>query len=75
MIERAPTSPKLLTYPEAILYCQFLDYDDHNDWRVPDQHERGEYGVAGWYTADWTNWENTLWYVTPVRDVLPVSNI
>lgn len=75
MIEIAPTSPKLLTYAESILYCQFLEYNNYNDWRMPTHADRIESGVPGWYIADWTNWEKTLWYVTPVRDVLPVSNI
>lgn len=39
MIERAPMSEKRMTYDDAVLYCQFLEYNDHRDWRMPTRSE------------------------------------
>jgi hypothetical protein len=78
MIEFAPQSPTTLTYNQALLYCQFLDYGGHNDWRMPNLNQsllsaniiKG--GKIGWCTdrfaqcgQDYVDW----FHVTPVRDI------
>jgi hypothetical protein len=35
VIEWAPQSIDIMSYNDAILYCVFLDYNDHRDWRIP----------------------------------------
>ena len=69
MIEVAPLSTEELTYDEAVLYCTFLDYNEHTDWRLPD---RAEYldviGISGWYVDRGSEWVSK-WKVCPVRDV------
>jgi hypothetical protein len=50
MIEFAPTFFPQLTYDEAWVYCLTLDYNGHNDWRMPTHKEwasRNE--LLGWY--------------------------
>lgn len=67
-IETAPLS-KSMTYEEAILYCQFLEYNGHKDWRMPTKAE--EYNVSnrsGWYLGDVFSQFNFTYPVAPVRD-------
>lgn len=67
MIEFAPRSSKLMTYDEAVLYCQFLDYNGHKDWRMATRTEYNSIReLAGWYVGD--TW-GVKWYVVPVRDI------
>ena len=78
MIEKAPAAEKEMTYGEAILYCQFLEYNGHRDWRLPTQDEylMDDEIVSGCWHIDWhIDWRTfrgtfscTL-LVTPVRDV------
>lgn len=72
MIEVAPRSDIIMTYEEAILYCAFCSYDDHNDWRMPtfDEYfsEELHNSRVGWY-IDRTRGSKVLREVCPVRDV------
>ena len=66
MIELAPPS-KVMTYSEAILYCQFLEYNGYRDWRLPTRDEfGGNTNIWGWFIDRNTG---QLWRVTPVRDI------
>ena len=38
-IQFAPITIKRLSYDNAVLYCQFLNYDGYNDWRMPTHDE------------------------------------
>ena len=54
-----------MTYDEAVLYCQFLDYDGYTNWRLPTRTE---------WNHDWWFWfqdrdETRTLYVRPVRDI------
>jgi hypothetical protein len=67
MLEFAPQSPieRLMTYEEALLYCQFLDYNGHNDWRIPTSEEYQRiHWMMGWHEGDLSV---ARWHVTPVR--------
>jgi hypothetical protein len=67
MIEKAPPS-KVMSYEEAILYCQFLEYNGHRDWRMPTSSEYLDTtGLSGWF-VDRKGGFNTR-NVTPVRTV------
>jgi hypothetical protein len=71
MLEVAPRSKNYMTYEEAILYCQFLEYNGHRDWRMP---TRDEYSSNAYHDARVGDWyiDRTVCYaswVTPVRDV------
>lgn len=73
MIQLAPKSKNTMTYSAAILYCQFLDYGGHRDWRIPTYNE---FVLAPsltdcWFTCDQFLDESTgnEWRVIPVRDV------
>lgn len=78
MIELAPNPENKMTYEEALLYCQFLKYNGHSDWRMPTRSEyRTITKLAGWYTdngqstqSDEYPWNSVreIWTVTPVRD-------
>lgn len=65
MIERAPCVFGV-TYEEAVLYCQFLDYNGHKDWRLPTRSEHNE-DLTGWYYPP----QSVVYrmHVVPVRDV------
>jgi hypothetical protein len=39
MIQLAPSSPNIMSYDEALLYCQFLTHSEYNDWRLPTRDE------------------------------------
>lgn len=69
MIELAPLSKEELTYDEAILYCTFLDYNGHTDWRLPTRVEYLDViGISGWYDGRDGEWV-PKWKVCPVRDI------
>ena len=71
MIEIAPKSLKRMAYDEAILYCQFLDYDGHTDWRLPTEkeyHSNSSITPISWHIGD-PSGGHRKWHVTPVRDV------
>jgi hypothetical protein len=38
-LDFAPVTDEMMTYDEAVLYCQFLEYNGHTDWRLPTQNE------------------------------------
>jgi hypothetical protein len=68
MLELAPEVKQYMTYDEALLYCQFLDHNDHKDWRIPTKAEHDEYGIkACWHTERTDSFPT--WNVCPVRDV------
>jgi hypothetical protein len=70
MIEFAPSTKHEMTYDEAILYCQFLEYNGHTDWRLPTQNEyRNQSAILGWYTDREIDAYFYYWTVTPVRDI------
>jgi hypothetical protein len=67
MIEIAPTSTKQMTYDEAVLYCYFLEYEGHNDWRLPTLHEYYNHvAITSWHNGQPVS---QVLRVTPVRDV------
>lgn len=68
MIEFAPKSEIKMTYEEALLYCSFLAYNDHRDWRLPTAEEYSENNMRLSWHDDWRIFRGTL-LVTPVRDV------
>jgi hypothetical protein len=69
MLEVAPISDHEMTYEEAVLYCAFLDYNGHRDWRLPDRAEYMDViGISGWYVCRSSEWVSK-WKVCPVRDV------
>jgi hypothetical protein len=67
MIEIAQQTKHVITYGEALLYCQFLDYNDHSDWRLP----TGDEYIASNLIWGWYQDKPMLHYcsVTPVRDI------
>lgn len=72
MIEKAPIS-KFMTYEESILYCKFLEYDGHQDWRMPTKKEYDNY-IGAWSWSE--DSPTTAAYgrdfrlpVVPVRDI------
>lgn len=69
MIEKAPRTENEMTYEEALLYCQFLEYDGHSDWRLPTEEEYHESDICtSWHVGTW--WSNRRnWLVTPVRTI------
>jgi hypothetical protein len=70
MIEFAPRSKEPMLYDEAILYCRFLEHNEHKDWRMPTQDEyRASSMITGWYMENRYNNSVTLLFVFPVRDV------
>ena len=74
MIEIAPsdTTENEMTYEEAILFCSFLEYNDHRDWRLPTHEEWREHNLTGWYIAREHGYVYDMllkWWVCPVRDI------
>jgi hypothetical protein len=76
MIEFATCSPCRLTYTEALIYCQFLEYNGHTNWRLPTYDDLDVW--AHTYNEEYHGWVNndTLkrisvlhFFVLPVRDV------
>lgn len=75
MIELAPRSKFLMSYEEAILYCQFLEHNGCRDWRLPtyDEWDTQSMDQLAWYRILADNSPvNVHWYVMPVRFVIPV---
>lgn len=71
MIEFAPISEKRMTYDEAVLYCAFCSYDDHNDWRMLTRDEwyvlANCHRVVTWLVDDKLMNSKDLYRVLPVR--------
>ena len=70
MIEYAQITDDNMTYDEAVLYCQFLDYNGHRDWRLPTLVEWCLCKSSNnneWYVDDITK-DTGSWPVLPVRD-------
>jgi hypothetical protein len=69
MIELAPKSNTMMTYDEAILYCQFLEHNGHNDWRMPTKAESDSTEkIWGWFQGRSVIPGHKA-VVQPVRDV------
>ena len=69
MIEFAPTASNL-TLSGAIIYCQFLTYNGHTDWRLPTFEEYQEYAeLHGWHDSCSVNvyTDEYVQSVVPVR--------
>lgn len=72
MIQIAPIADKKMTYDEALLYCRFLEYDGHTDWRMPNMFDwhQNTIEVWGWlYDADLYSGNDFKLHITPVRDI------
>ena len=73
MIQIAPSSSDTMSYDEALLYCQFLEYDGHRDWRMPTMDEwtkSDDIKLMSWWIRDPDTIEDGIWLtVEPVRDV------
>jgi hypothetical protein len=73
MLEFAPESESLMTYEEALLYCQFCNHNGHMDWKMPTAIEYFSTPIeAGWFlTANEipAMMDINIRMVTPVRDV------
>ena len=70
MIEIAPRSG-LVLLEDAILYCQFLNYNGYNDWRIPTLAEWINYTqIHGWHNQYQSryNRKNLSLVVYPVRN-------
>jgi hypothetical protein len=67
MLEFAPQSANTMRYEEALLYCSFLDYNEHNDWRLPTYIEWSHHADIGWVWYVGCNWDVQA-LVRPVRD-------
>lgn len=65
-IEKAPGSMVFMSYEEAVLYCRFLEYNDHKDWRLPTEEEYAHHNLYGWYLNDPAS---GMWSVLAVRDI------
>ena len=73
MIVIAPMSEKAMTYANALLYCQFFEYNGCMDWRLPTKQEWFEHDrLCGWYEGRQIHFsaDDHLSPVTPVRDVI-----
>jgi hypothetical protein len=69
MIEKAPRSKNEMSYDEALLYCQFLEYDSHRDWRLPTYTEWSDHAdIWGWYSGD-PEARSGVYRVVPVRSI------
>jgi|LakMenE18May11ns_1017448.scaffolds.fasta_scaffold9959551_44 hypothetical protein len=70
MIEIAPRSG-LVLLEDAILYCQFLNYNGYADWRMPTWTEWIEYTqIHGWHNQSQSlyNRKGLSLVVYPVRN-------
>ena len=75
MIEVAPRSEEIMTYEEAVLYSRFLDYNGHNDWRLPtsDEYKNNEKIINfAWYDGlnEEQLWKNNNRFAMPVRTII-----
>lgn len=68
MIERAPIPETRMTYDEAVLYCQFLEYKGYTDWRLPNYNELRKDADFAWLLNDSVD-HSKQWWVIPVRTV------
>lgn len=68
MIEIAEELTELMTYNNAILYCQFLEYRGHNDWRMPTKKECDDYHIISWCQMI-IQFDDGDWAIVPVRDI------
>jgi hypothetical protein len=71
-IEVAPYALNLMSYEEAVLYCQFCNHNGHNDWRMPTYQESVDYNFMGWgWYIEYNNYPdyNISRYTIPVRDI------
>lgn len=67
MIELAPRTEYEMTYENALLYCQFFEYNGYSDWRLPTKEEWNQYKFSwSWYLDRNSDF---MWYVTPVMDI------
>lgn len=72
-VEIAPETENLMTYDDAILYCQFCTYGGYTDWRLPslDEWYTSNVFFGCWYSgrADQDDYFGIALKVIPVRDI------
>jgi hypothetical protein len=68
-IQFAYKSKNLLTYDEALIYCQFFEHNGFRDWRMPTKQECLRKNLTGWYLGRYSAHlsSNRTWWVCPVR--------
>jgi hypothetical protein len=68
MLEIAPKTTNKMSYDAAVIYCRFLDYNGHRDWRLPTPEEWSRTNIVWgvWYESKQGEFN---WYVVPVRTV------
>jgi hypothetical protein len=71
MIEIGPTSERLMTLDEAILYLFMFVHNGKKGWRMPTEYEYF-WGKAVTIEDSWYDGKVNVanWYLTPVRDVI-----
>jgi hypothetical protein len=74
-LECAPVSNNMMSYNEAVLYCRFLKFNGHIDWRMPTRDEYMQIKtLPGWYVGRVSDyWHNPVYTVSPVRDTTKTS--
>jgi hypothetical protein len=82
IIQAAPQSVNKMTYTEAVLYCQFCNYNGYMDWRMPTMDEWCDLMsggsqiirpidlavVAPWMCGDYARDGQSLYHAWPVRN-------
>ena len=64
---------KRMNYYDAILYCQLLNIDGREDWRMPSKKETPRGYTFKWTVEDADCHEEIkkggAWWIIPVRDI------
>lgn len=68
MLEWAPQSENIMSYSDALLYCLFLEYGGHRDWRLPTSRDLIDENILCSFWVDDDNWGKYA-YVKPVRNI------
>lgn len=78
MIIQAPRSDAAMTYPEALMYCFFLEHRSQAGWRLPTAADVNNIQRFRDYGFQYNAWrvnhpaagdEDTYMFVYPVKDV------